>query len=238
VTDDRSRLDHRAGVRRALVLADGHAPTRAALDAAWPGWASDVELVVAADGGARLAEPLGLRIDRWVGDGDSVTAEDLSRLRAAGIPAELSPTDKDESDAELALLAAIGAGATDVTILGALGGPRLDHTLANIALLAHPGLAGRSARLLDSRARVSLLVGPTPAPVEFAGRAGDLVSLLPLDGDVRGVTTTGLRYPLSDEDLPVGPARGLSNVRLEAMATVSVREGRLLVVETPVSLAS
>lgn len=101
---------------RAIVLADGDPPTRAALDAAWPGWADGVDLVVAADGGARLAAELGLPIHAWVGDGDSLGAVALDGLRRAGIPTALAPADKDESDAELGVLAAIRAGAGDITI--------------------------------------------------------------------------------------------------------------------------
>jgi len=181
---------------RAIVLADGDGPERAALDARWPGWRADVALVVAADGGAILAEPLGLSIDRWVGDGDSLAPREIERLRAAGVPIDLAPADKDESDTELAILAAVRAGATDLTILGALGGPRLDHALANVALLAHPALAGRTARLLDARTRVSLVVGPAtgggPGIGRFEGRLGDLVSLLPLSASAEGITTTRL----------------------------------------------
>jgi thiamine pyrophosphokinase len=58
------------------------------------------------------------------------------------------------------------------------------------------------------------------------------VSLLPHGGDVTGISTQGLRYPLVDEPLVVGPARGLSNVRTAANASVRVRAGRLLIVET------
>lgn len=228
---------------RALVLADGTASARAHLDAVWPGWDDGIGLVVAADGGARLAEPLGLRIDRWVGDGDSLGAAAIEALRSAGVPVTLAATDKDESDTELAVLDAIAAGATDLTILGALGGRRLDHALANIALLAHPALAGRSARLLDATTRITFLsAGPgnrssdatDPATTQrFHGRAGDLVSLFAYAGTAEGVTTEGLRYPLFDEPLALGPARGLSNVRLGSVATVSLRNGRLLVVESP-----
>jgi len=225
---------------RALVLADGDGPDRAALDAAWPGWETGIGLVVAADGGAQLADRLGLPIDQWVGDGDSLGPDGLAVLRARGIPIDLAQTDKDESDTELALLSAIGAGATDLTILGALGGHRFDHTLANVGLLAHPSLEGRTARLLDADSRVSLLVGrgegAPPVAATLEGRPGDVVSLLPLLNDAEGVTTEGLRYPLRDETLAVGPARGLSNVRLGAMATVSVRSGRLLVIETAATL--
>jgi thiamine pyrophosphokinase len=60
---------------------------------------------------------------------------------------------------------------------------------------------------------------------------GAVVSLLPFAGDVEGVTTAGLRYPLDDEPLVTGPARGLSNVRIDAGASVTVRRGRLLIVE-------
>jgi len=221
-------------VMRALVLADGDVPTRAGLDAAWPGWDAGIELVVAADGGNRIAVALGLRIDRWVGDGDSIDRADLDALRAAGVPVMLARPDKDESDSELALLAALDGGARDVTILGAIGGPRFDHALANVALLAHPRLAGSTARLLDPRARVSLLTGPAQAT--FEGRSGDLVSLLPLDDPVLGVTTDGLRYALDGEPLQLGPPRGLSNVRLAQRAVVGLRSGRLLVVETPATL--
>jgi thiamine pyrophosphokinase len=225
-----------AAMRRAIVLADGAVPSRAALDAAWPGWDDAIAIVVAADGGVRLAEPLGLSIDRWVGDGDSVDAVRLAELRAAGVPVRLVPRDKDESDTELALLDAIAAGVDEVTILGALGGPRFDHSLANVGLLAHPALGGRSARLLDEGARVTLLQGPGSARLD--GRPGDLVTLLPFGGPAEGVVTDGLRYPLTGETLEVGPPRGLSNVRLGSSAEVRLRAGRLLLIEAPATLAA
>ena len=221
---------------RAIVLADGEPATRRGLDVAWPGWGDGAALVVAADGGARLAAALDLDIDLWVGDGDSLSPDELDRLRAAGIPIELAPADKDESDTELAVMAAIARGASDITIVGGLGGPRLDHALANVALLAHPALRGRAARIVGDRARVTLLAGP--ASLELRGAAGGLVSLLPFGGDVDGVTTGGLRFGLSDEPLQAGPARGLSNVRLVPVATVALRQGQLLVVETPARLSS
>jgi thiamine pyrophosphokinase len=224
----------------ALVVADGDVPLRAALDAAWPGWDDGVDLVVAADGGARRAEGLGLRPDLIVGDGDSLGQADLARLAEAGIAIEAASQDKDESDAELAVLAAARRGARRITMLGAFGGARLDHALANVALLGHPAIADRDVVLLDGAARASLIRAPGPSgqPVLRAlrGRIGDLVSLLPAGGPVEGITTSGLRYPLRDEPLTPGPARGLSNVRLAAEATVVVRAGSLLVVEHPVGL--
>jgi thiamine pyrophosphokinase len=222
-----------AAATHALILADGSVPPPATLELVWPGWSAGVDLVIAADGGARHAALIGRRPDLWVGDGDSIDAADLAALEAAGVAVRRSPVDKDESDAELAILAAIDEGARRVTILGALGGARIDHGLANVWLLGHPRLAGCDARLLDAAARIRL-VGP--GRTDLAGRIGDLVSLLPFGGDATGLTTRGLRYPLRDEALPSGPSRGLSNVREAGDAALTVESGRILVVETPATL--
>ena len=218
----------------ALIVADGAQPDRPGLDRAWPGWDRDAGLVVAADGGARHATALGLRIDRWVGDADSLGLDEVEILRAAGVAVELAPQDKDESDTELAIAAAVAAGATEVTILGALGGPRFDHALANALLLSHPRLRGRRARILDPGARITLLSGPARTVLE--GRQGDLVTLLPLGWDATGVTTYGLKFALADGVLEVGRTRGLSNIRTAEVARVELASGRLLIVETPATL--
>lgn len=224
----------------ALILADGEAPTRFSLDATWPGWSDGVALVIAADGGARLADPLGMRLDLWVGDGDSLGAEAMARLADAGVPMERAATDKDESDTELAVFAALARGASRITILGGLGGPRFDHALANVGLLALDGLVGLDVRLVGTSARVRLLRAPGPdgAPVTLGldGHVGDTVSLLPSGGHATGVTTAGLHYPLRDEVLSDGHARGLSNIREEPSASVTARAGRLIVIESPASL--
>jgi thiamine pyrophosphokinase len=217
----------------AVVLADGAVPSRARLDAAWPGWDAAIGLVVAADGGARHAGPLALRLDRWVGDGDSIEPAALDALAASGVAIRRVDEDKDESDTELALLECIAEGAGAITFLGALGGVRIDHALANVALLEHPALAGRPATLYDERAtRISILAGAR----DLAGRVGDLVTLLPLGGPAAGVVTDGLRFPLLGETLAHGRSRGLSNVRTAPIARVSLHSGRLLVIETPATL--
>jgi len=234
MTSDRTSL-------HALVLADGDRPARTALDAAWPGWDDRVALVVAADGGAGLAAELGIVPDRWVGDGDSIAPDDLADLERRGVTILRASPDKDESDSELALLEAVRAGATEITVLGALGGRRVDHLLANVALLTHPALAGIPTRLVDNRTRVTLVdAGPGPASVrrDLTGRIGDVVSLLPWGGEVETVSTSGLRYPLMRERLLAGPARGLSNIRTDSGAWIEVRGGRLLVVESPATLGA
>jgi thiamine pyrophosphokinase len=224
-------------IEQAVILADGPVGSREALDAAWPGWCTPDPYVVAADGGARHAGNLDLRIDRWVGDGDSLGEAGIAALEADGVPVARANVDKDESDTELALRAALERAPAAFVILGALGGPRLDHALANLALLTLPVLRGIDVRLIAVDARVRLLeAGGTRASVELAGRVGDLVTLLPVGNDALGVTTSGLAFPLRAEPLLLGRTRGLSNRRTEPTASVALEAGRLLIVETPATL--
>jgi thiamine pyrophosphokinase len=228
------------GFMQVIVLADGAVGSRVALDAAWPGWLSSGAAIVAADGGARHASALGLRIDRWVGDGDSLGEAGITDLVASGVPVDRVSLDKDQSDTELAIRTALDLGASSITVLGALGGPRADHAIANLTLLSMPALAGLDVRLVAADVRARLLRAPapdgSPSSIELDGRVGDLVSLLPVGADAVGATTTGLAYPLDDEPLLDGRTRGLSNIRTAPLATVTLRSGRLLVVETPATL--
>jgi thiamine pyrophosphokinase len=232
--------DASIAVMRALILADGDAPTRARLDAAWPGWDEGIEFVVAADGGARHARTLGVTIDQWVGDGDSIDPAELARLEASGVPLAHARADKDESDTELALRLAAHRAPDGVVIVGALGGARFDHAVANLGLPVIGAASGTPVILLSETARVGWLLAPAPdgGPETWAlvGRPGDLVSLLPLGVGVEGVTTHDLVYPLADEPLPAGTTRGLSNVIAAPGASLELRSGALLIIEVPATL--
>ena len=193
---------------------------------------TDAGLVIAADGGATWLAAIGRRPDLLVGDLDSVDMALVAELERGGVPVERHPRDKDASDLELALVAARARGATSITILGGLGGARLDHELANVLLLADPGWDAGLAPV-EMRQGATLVVGLRgPAEHRLEGGPGDLVSLLPVGGDVTGVTTVDLGYSLRDEPLALGRARGLSNVVAGAHPSLSLRSGTLLIVES------
>lgn len=185
-------------------------------------------LVIAADGGARNAAHFGLIPQHIIGDMDSLDADELAAFEAAGAQLHRCSPEKDETDLELALCLALEHGANWIRIFGAVG-DRLDQTLSNIYLLGLPALADRDVRLVAGRAETWLIgVGEH----RIAGTVGDTVSLLPLAGDAGGITTDGLHYPLRDETLYFGPARGVSNVMRGGAATVRVGSGLLMVVHT------
>lgn len=184
--------------------------------------------IIAADGGAHVATQYGLRPHLVIGDMDSVTAELLADLEANGVKIARFPAAKDETDLELALIAAAEADHNPIIVFGGVGN-RLDQTLANVYLLALPGLEGRTVRMAAGREEVALL---RPGEHVIHGKPDDTISLLPIGGAADGVRTEGLAYPLRGETLKFGPARGVSNVMLGAEARVWLGKGFLLLIHT------
>ncbi|MDR0880958.1 MAG: thiamine diphosphokinase [Candidatus Adiutrix sp.] len=193
----------------------------------WPAQPARGDLIVAADGGGRYPAALGWPLHCLVGDLDSLAPELARQLAAGGTEIERHPVAKDEIDFELALDLVRRRGFEHIEVLGALGG-RWDMTLANILL---PMALGRDSRFIRFRHgpwTVRMVTGPDR--LALAGRPGDLLSLLPLGGEVRSVTLTGCLYPLGGEDLPAGLSRGLSNTLTAAGAELRLESGRLLVI--------
>jgi thiamine pyrophosphokinase len=187
-------------------------------------------LVVAADGGAGALAAAGRTPDLLVGDLDSADPALVERLAAGGTRVERHPADKEASDTELAVRAAIEAGAAALVILGATGGERVDHELANVLLLSDPMLDGIDARIVHRASTIRALRGRASITIE--GPTGNLVTLLALGADAVGVSTTGLRWPLDRATVRAGRSRGLSNEVVTAPASVRLERGTLLVVET------
>lgn len=180
---------------------------------------------VAADSGLDQALALGLEVDLIVGDMDSVSPEALSAYD--GVAIELHPADKDQTDLELALRAAIRMGVDRIIIVGGSGG-RLDHFLANALLISSADFSEVDVEWLTGDARLHVVHGT--ARLHCA--PGRQVSLLAVHGPARGVQTDGFRWELTDEDLLPGATRGVSNIFEKPVATVSVREGTLLAIMT------
>jgi thiamine pyrophosphokinase len=207
--------------RRCAIIANGVAPDPETVRY----HADQSDLLLAADGGASHALALGLVPQVVIGDLDSLTEDQQARLRKAGTRFVVHPSAKDETDLELALLYAVQQDADPIIVLAALGG-RLDQTIGNILLLTMPALAEREVRLVDGSQTAFIVRNEAT----IAGKSGDTVSLIPLGGEVKGITTSGLAYPLAEGSLPFGPALGVSNEMTGSQARVQVRDGLLLCV--------
>lgn len=210
---------------RAIIIAGGQTEGRG-----WQRWVREGDWIIGANGGAARALAWGLLPDLVIGDMDSLPETARSILVAVGCRFVEHPRAKDETDLELALVHAVQEGAQEIVVLGALGG-RLDHTLANILLLALPSLAGVSVRIAEGDQQA--LLAHSGEIIELEGAPGDLVSLVPLGGDACGVTTRGLAWALEEDTLRFGSSRGVSNEMTSGKAGIRVGEGLLLVVHGP-----
>ena len=178
------------------------------------------DFILCADGGARHALALGLTPNLIIGDMDSLPStfnlqpETFIRF----------PTDKNETDLELAINHALTLNPDQILILAALGG-RMDQTLANIALLSNLQLATCNIILTDGVEEIFFCRDQ----VKVEGRSGDIVSLIPWQGEVAGVFTENLRWHLHHETLYPEKTRGISNEMTADVATVSIKSGLLLI---------
>jgi thiamine pyrophosphokinase len=217
---------------RIMVVADGE-PDLQVMKRARTSDGGYRTVVIAADGGARAAEAAGWLPDLIIGDADSLSDSEVDRFRALGVGVEVHPPVKDESDTELALEAALARAPAEIRLTGALGGLRIEHAVANLLLLADPRLDGRDVSIERGDSTIRRIgTYDGPGSLQIRGKPGDFVSLLPLEAEVVGIRTDGLRYPLMNETLVLGPTRGLSNELLGEMAAVHTLRGRLLVVHT------
>ncbi len=184
-------------------------------------------VIIAADGGARHVVGLSRFPDVVIGDFDSITEDVRQHLGRHEIEIVQAPAAKDETDLELALLYAIEHYDLPITVLAGLGG-RLDQMFANLLLLMHPRLMGRDISFMTEHQRTWII----EQACAISGSPGDKVSLIPLGGDVYVKSTSGLRWPLENERLLFGPARGVSNEMTGDVAYVSIAQGHLLCVHT------
>ena len=120
-------------------------------------------------------------------------------------------------------------GPERVIILGGMGG-RLDMTLANIQTLSHPAMVGTKIEIWHDE-QTGWLMRPPGGSIQ--GKPGDTLSLIPMEGEVTGLVSSGLNYPLDDDTLYFGVTRGVSNVFTHPVAEVAFASGSLFIVHTP-----
>jgi thiamine pyrophosphokinase len=183
------------------------------------------DYIICADGGARHALELGLTPNLVIGDMDSIDKQQWQKLKNAGVPIELFPRDKNETDLELALDRAIELEPKVLIIIGALGG-RLDQTFGNTALLSDARLSAVDVRLDDGVEEIFFCRDQE----EVRGRSGDIVSLIPWGNPVQGVQTQGLKWSLQRETLFPEKTRGISNEMTGEVVSIKIASGLLLVI--------
>ena len=187
-------------------------------------YAQPGDFVVACDAGYRNAERLDLRPDLIVGDFDSAP---MPKTEHETI---VLPHVKDDTDTQYAAHWLLEHGYDEITLLGALGGARLEHTLANLATGLYLAKNGVKVLLANERSELRFLV---PGQ-ELALHRGDwkYLSVFPLEGTLRGVSIRGAFYPLENAVLTADYPLGVSNEFTEETARLACTDGCGVVVLT------
>lgn len=174
-------------------------------------------LLVCADGGYRHVQELELQPDLLIGDFDSFDGT------TPEIPRMTYPVRKDATDSFLAADYCLNQGCRELWVLGGVGS-RWDHSLSNFHLLKYIRDRGGKGILRDANNEAFLL----EANAEIAKREGWYLSLLPFGGDVRGVTVTGVSYPVKGVAFYLADSLGISNRIEENYARITIEHGILL----------
>jgi thiamine pyrophosphokinase len=186
------------------------------------------DMLIGADSGALFLARHGITPHLAIGDFDSVTAEEMIKIRENSRKVEsFEPVDKDYTDTELAFEKALSFGPQEIILTGALG-TRFDHSLANIHLLVKALAKGISASILDEHNEIRIVSNR----LTLTRGAFTHVSLLPLSTIVTGITLDGFQYPLTDAVLTMGQSLGISNVIIEEKAHIRLSSGLLLAIQS------
>ena len=182
--------------------------------------------IIAADSGYEHAISSGHQPHLLVGDMDSISAAHLADARALGIEIDEHPSNKDLTDSEIAMTAALERGATAITIVAG-GGDRFDHVIGLLHSLASFS-SGALTTVFIGTARITFT---SPGDVRTINTTvNDTVSLIPLGGDVV-VSTTGLQWNLTNETLRAFASRGVSNRATHTTITVQATAGILAIIQ-------
>jgi len=185
------------------------------------------DFVMAADGGLKHIHKLKLKPALVVGDMDSISASDLDIAEYQQTEIIRFNKDKDETDLELAIRVAMERGYREILVVAGLGG-RLDQTIGNLLLMLHPDFRKCHIVFDDGLEEVCLLRDS----LTIHGNAGDIVSIIPMEGDCIGVNTKNLKYALKEETLEQNKTRGISNEMTAVYAEITLSQGMALCIHT------
>jgi len=193
--------------------------------------AENADYIICSDGGANFAAQLGIVPHLIVGDFDSLDKDVKADYKSRQVAFAEFPIGKDSTDLELAVELALQKPSDEIVILGGYGG-RVDHFLGNIQTLVMAAKANIKASLASSTTKAFII----DIFAEIPRDDYDYISLVPLEAEVSGITTTGLKYPLRSGTLHIGTTVGISNEFVDSVATVAVDSGLILAICTKAKL--
>lgn len=183
------------------------------------------DYIICADGGIRHCDAMDISPNAIVGDLDSISTTLLDEYRDRGVEIDRYPTEKDDTDTQIAVDMAIEMGATKIYLLGALG-DRWDHSYANVMLLYRIIKNGIEGWILDDKNIITI----SDSKLRLSAEPGQLLSLLPFGGDAQVASSKGLKYPLKGLRLDMNYPIGMSNEFTDTNVEIIVSRGWVLAI--------
>lgn len=163
------------------------------------------------------------------GDFDSVTAAELAEMKKKITDLDMFPSEKDETDTELAVDWAMAQNPSSITMFGVTGG-RLDHFLGNVQLLLKGIQNGFTIEIRDKQ-NILYLVNPGQYPIKM-NKDLPYISFLPITPTVSGITLDGFKYPLKNRNIKWGDTLCISNELDTENGTFSFKDGILMMIRS------
>ncbi|MGL6105347.1 thiamine diphosphokinase [Romboutsia sp.] len=184
------------------------------------------DYIICADGGANHTYKMNIVPHYIIGDLDSIDSNIIKHYKECNVKFEKFPTKKNETDSEICIYLAETLKAKEIHLIGALGG-RIDHTIANINLLYYIKNKGIIPKIISEKEEMYIAMNEE---ITISGEKGNIISVIPTNGDAKGVTLKHLEYPLERHCMKFSVPLGISNVMTKDICSIRVDEGSLIIV--------
>ncbi|WP_333809611.1 thiamine diphosphokinase [Flavobacterium sp.] len=204
----------------ALIIANGAACSKELMEQLLE-WSP---LVIVLDSAIERVLELGIKVDVLLGDFDRGFNPEYYLEKQYPLEIVYAPN-QDKTDLEKAFDYLVEKGHKAVNVIWATG-KRADHTITNITSIVKFRNELKIV-LLDDHSKIFLL----PSKFEKWYTKNTPISLIPI-GEVTGIHSTNLFYPLSNHALTIGYKTGSSNyVTEDGIVSISHEKGDLLLME-------
>ena len=207
---------------KTIIISNGYPPSKNLLLQT----ISHDSIIIAADGGANCLYEYQIMPHYLIGDFDSVKKEVLNFYEKKNTVIEKYPTNKDQTDSQLALAKALSLKTNNIVFLGCIGGNRIDHFFGSLGLLLKCFKINIKAHLIDDYQTVSLVASSTT----IYGNNGDIFSLQAYGETVRNLNIIGSKYELCNYDLEIGDSLTLSNEFQHTSVSIEFTSGVLIII--------
>jgi thiamine pyrophosphokinase len=181
------------------------------------------DMLISADGASDFLFKNNLTPYSIIGDLDSIAERTLTHFRKTAVRI-IRKAGQEQNDFEKAILFALKKKIREIFVIGYSGG-RTDHLLNNFSVM----------KKYSSKCNLKLIDGEFECFISkkktvFSYPEGEIISLIAFP-DAYGIKTSGLRYPLDNENLSAGKRQGALNSASEKRIEITYNKGTLMIIK-------